>query len=184
MKAGPVFGKVSVQSHRERQRWRRQEHVKKDLQQTVFQSEASDVLIKGNPHKFATVTEKGIDPFKSTTCPFCLSYSKLRLFLISTSKGFDRGRGKCPVCGQGMKLQTLVKMEKWTPQEYAKFVFDYRSQGFWQKIKFETWSKHLKMMNWTQPFWDEYKRLKDDLPDAEGQRAAEDKWSDYEGSFK
>ena len=83
-----------------------------------------------------------------------------------------------------MKLQTLVKMEKWSAKEYAQFVFDYRTSGFWQKIVFATWSKHLKMMNWSQPFWDEYKRLKGDLPGAEEQKEAEDKWNDYEASYQ
>ena len=179
----PIFGKVHVTSSLQKRHWHNQEKSEKDLQQQIFfKTDSQEVSLKGNPHKFATVTEKGIDPFKSTTCPFCLSYSKLRLFLISTKKGFDRGRGLCPVCGQGMKLQTLVKMEKWSAKEYAQFVFDYRTSGFWQKIVFATWSKHLKMMNWSQPFWDEYKRLKGDLPGAEEQKEFDDKWNDYEES--
>jgi transcription elongation factor Elf1 len=129
----PVFGKIHVASGLQKKHWHNEEEVQKDLQQSIFfKTENQEITLKGNPHKFATVTEKGIDPFKNTTCPFCLSYSKLRLFLISTKKGFDRGRGVCPVCGQGMKLQTLVKMEKWTAKEYAQFVFDYRSSMFWQ----------------------------------------------------
>jgi transcription elongation factor Elf1 len=187
MKSAPIFGKVSVESLRNRQRIRYQERAKKDLQQNVFSlTEAQEVAVKGNPHKFAVISEKGIDPFRKTTCPFCLSYNRLNRFLISTKKGFDRGRGECPICGQGMKLATLVNMEKWTVTEYAAFVFAYRQSGFWQKIDFATWSKHLKMMGWNQPFWDEYKRLKGDLPeaDAEQQKKDDEAWAGYEESMK
>lgn len=167
MKQIPIDGLLRNDSQIQHQRDIRLEKAKKDLRQTVFfQTEGKEVSIKSNPHKFAIITEKGIDPFKNTTCPFCLGISRLRLFLISTKKGFDRGKGKCPLCGQGMRLQTLVKMETWKPEEYAAFVFGYRTSGFWQKIDFATWKKRLGLMGWTQPFWDEYKRLRGDGSDA------------------
>ena len=166
-------------------RFVRQEHAKKDMQQTVFFQDTAKQTIdfKGNPNKYATLTTKGIDPFRNTTCPFCLGYSRLRLFLQSTKKGFNRGIGKCPLCGQGAKLQTLVKMETWGPEEYAQFVFDYRSSGFWQKIDFASWKKRLALMGWTERFWNKYKELRGDSPDPEREKQLEEQWKNYEESY-
>jgi hypothetical protein len=179
-----MMGTVSRPSGLQVRKWRGQARAQDDLAQTVFyQTPEKQVDIKGNPNRFATVTEKGIDPFKKTTCPFCLGLNQLSAFLISTKKGFDRGRGKCPLCGQGMKLQTLVKMEKWSAVEYAAWAFEYRSSGFWQKIQpfFATWKKRLGMMGWTEAFWSEYKRLRGDEP--EKPTEAEDaQYLDYEES--
>jgi hypothetical protein len=169
----------------EHRKFVRQEHAKQDLQQTVFfQEESKEIDFKGNPNKYAKLTEKGVDPFRNTTCPFCLGYNRLRLFLVSTKKGYDRGKGKCPLCGQGAKLQTLVKMETWGPEEYAQFVFDYRSSGFWQKIKFHEWKKRLTLMCWTEQFWNEYRRLRGDAPDAEREKELEEKWKTYEEPYQ
>ena len=184
-----VNGQAGKPSGKQLRKWRIQSSCGEDKAQMLFsQSSGQEVVLKANPSKFVTITEKGIDPFKKTTCPFCLSFSQLRTFLISTKKGFDRGKGSCPICGLGMQLQTLVKMEKWTAKEYAEFVFNYRTSGFWQKIQpfFQTWKKHLSMMGWTKEFWDEYKKRRDgvDLPDAETQRSYENAYAAYEESFQ
>jgi hypothetical protein len=174
-------------------RYVRQEHAKKDKEQTVFFKDATgETNFKGNPRTWATFTERGIDPFKDVTCPFCLGLNKLRLFLISTKKGYDRGRGKCPLCDQGIKLQTLINMSSWTPEQYAAFVFDYRRSGFWQKIQFSTWKKRLGMMGWTRQFWDEYKKLKGESSDESyvdmtnrlGEEDAERARSEYEETIE
>lgn len=140
-----------------KKKWAVQEKVKKDMAQTVFFAENNTVDFKGNPNKYAMVTSKGIDPFKFSTCPFCLSWLQIRKTLISTKKGYDRGQGECPVCKKGFKLATLVMMQKCTAQQYAKWVFDYK--GFWKKVDFEHWKKHLGMMKWAEPFWVEYKAV-------------------------
>ncbi len=158
----------------EHRKFIRQERVKQDRQQTVFFKTEHEVTFTNNPNKWATLTNQGLDPYRNVTCIFCLGISKLRLFLISTKKGYNRSLGKCPVCGQKMRLETLVKMLKWTPEEYAKFVFDYRQSGFWQKVAFEDWKKRLDMMGWSQPFWTEYKRLRGDP----------ENYAEYEQSFK
>lgn len=184
-KRAPIFGKASVESKLERSRHSRAKKAKNDMQQTVFYQEPQgETCFKGNPNKYAQITTRGIDPFQNTTCPFCLSYHRLRAFLISTKKGFDRGTGKCPSCGLKMHLKTLVSMEKWTPEEYARFVFDYRSSGFWQKINFATWKNRLRLMKWTERFWNEYKLLRGDAPDPQREKELEEKWKSYEESFK
>lgn len=164
----------------------RRERAKQDMQQTIFFQDPKEnkVDFQGNPSKFAKLTEKGIDPFRNTTCPFCLGLSRFRLFLISGKKGFNRALGKCPLCGQGDKLQTLVKMELWGPEEYAEFVFDYRRSGFWQKINFDTWTKRLALMKWTDRFWTKYKQLRGDGPDPEREKELEQQWKNYEESFE
>ena len=183
-----INGEAGKPSGLQLRKWRVQSKASEDKAQMLFSPAGEDVSLKANPSKFVTITESGIDPFKKTTCPFCLSFSQLRTFLISTKKGFDRGKGKCPVCGLGMQLKTLVKMETWTAKEYAAWVFEYRSSGFWQKLQpfFQTWKKHLGMMNWSKDFWDEYKRLRDgvSVPDAQTQRYYDDAFSAYEESFQ
>ena len=184
----PFSGRASRPSGLQMKKWRVQSKASEDKQQQVFCVTASQgVELKSNHNKFATITEKGIDPFLNVRCPFCLSHLPLTKFLITRydrkgrSKGFDRGKGKCPECGQGMRLQTLVSMRQWmlvkSPEEgvflYAAWVWEYRRSGFFQKIKFAQFNSMLKSMGWSREFWDQYKRLKGDLPTAE-QQAADD----------
>jgi hypothetical protein len=79
-------------------------------------------------------------------------------------------------------------MEAWSAKEYAAWVFEYRSSGFWQKVQpfFETWKKHLGMMKWSKDFWDEYKRLRDGVtvPDSATLQRENDAYLDYEESFQ
>lgn len=175
----PMNGFVSRETQQHSRLCKIQVQLKEDRHQTLFSTNPAEI-IQENKYKYAKITEKGIDPFRNTTCPFCLSYVRLRLFLISNKKGYDRGLGKCPECGQKMKLKTLVMMETCEPEEYAKFVFEYRRSGFWQKIKFASWKDRLKIMKWTKRFWDEYKRLRGDSPDPEGEKELEEKWKSYE----
>ena len=175
-----------------------QSRAAEDLQQSVFAVSASrEVELKGNPNKFATVQEKGIDPFLKTRCPFCLCFHPITKFLITkfdkkgNNKGYNRGSGKCPDCGQGMQLKTLTMMRKWTIEDpvagvklYANWVYGYRQSGFFQKIKFADFNSMLKSMKWSREFWDEYKRLKGDLPSAEEQEKADAEWAAYEKSVQ
>jgi hypothetical protein len=183
-----VNGQAGKPSGRQLRKWRIQSRCGEDKSQLLFSATSGqEVELKANPSKFATITQKGIDPYLNVRCPFCLSHLPLTKFLITLldkkgrSKGFDRGRGKCPQCGQGMQLRTLTSMRKWmlarTPEEgvkqYAAWVYAYRSSGFFQKINFANFNSMLKSMDWSRDFWDEYKRLKGDLP-SEEQRAADD----------
>lgn len=171
-----------------------QERAKEDLHQQIFGFSAShEVELKENPNKFATVQEKGIDPFLKTRCPFCLCFHPITKFLITkydkkgNNKGYNRGSGKCPECGQGMQLKTLVSMRKWTIEDpvagvklYAAWVYEYRKSGFFQKIKFAEFNSMLKSMKWSREFWDHYKRLKGDLPTEEEKERDDAEWAAYE----
>jgi len=165
---------VSNADHR---KYHRQEKAKHCLQQQVFAKQNGEVTLKENPAKYAKLEQKGVDPFKDATCPFCLGLSKLRLFLVSTKKGYDRGKGKCPLCGQGARFDTLLKVMS-SPEQYAVFAFTYPARSFWEKVKqagFDVWKKRLKMMGWTERFWTEYKRQRgDEEKEEEEQRFKED----------
>jgi hypothetical protein len=113
--------------------------------------------------------------------------------------------GKCPLCGQGVHLRTLKLMSTCTAKQYAEWVWPYSKFGFWklvQLVPFSTWKDRLKLMGWTQEFWDRYKELKaaadkDDVQEAgpdssesfmdyvarkqgsEGSREEEEKWEAY-----
>lgn len=169
----PMSGRVYNTSAQEIRNIKRRDAAFKDSQQmTFFRNEnTGETSTKLNTYKYVNIQRKGIDPFTMTTCPFCLALNQFSRFLISGKKGINRGSGKCPNCGLGMKLETLQKMQEWTKKGnssgvifYAEWVYEYRSSGFWQKIHayFPEWKKYLSMMGWTKEFWEKYKALKEE----------------------
>jgi hypothetical protein len=174
---------MSAADHR---RYARQEKAKYILQQQIFAQEKGELTLKENPFKYAKLEEKGVDPTKSVTCPFCLGLEKLRLFLVSTKKGFDRGNGKCPLCGHRMRFQTLLKVMS-SPEQYAVFAFTYPAWSFWERVKhagFNVWKRRLKMMDWTERFWDEYKRQRGDTEEEEEERRLKNEVDAYERTMQ
>ncbi len=169
-------------------RYRRQEKAKLCLQQFQFGAKGE---IKENPHRFAHIEEKGIDPYKDVTCPFCLGLSKLRLWLLSTKKGYDRGKGRCPECGHNAQFRTLYTQLS-SPEQYANFAYPYAKSGFWTKIKehpnnkgadkFPEWKKRLALMGWTERFWNEYKRLRGDPEKEEEEKRISEGYAAYEAA--
>lgn len=151
----------------DRRRFQRQESIKNEKEQLMFTSGGG---LKPNPNIVAVSHDFSLPMSKKISCPFCLGLSEFRLFLVSTKAGISRSMGHCPLCDQGMQLRSLVHMDKSTAKEYAGWVFRYR--GFFKKIKFNEWKGRLKIMGWTQEFWDEYKRLK-------GEREKEGSGEDY-----
>lgn len=145
-----------VAAHR---KYIREEKAKADLNQVSFTP-------LGNLEKMRSVLFRentGCDVNKTVLCPFCLQEGQLQKFLLSTKKGLSAARGRCPSCGNGMLLRTLT--HDWTPQEYAKWVFNYAGSGFWQKIPtFESWKQRLQNRGWSREFWDAYKQLKEESP--------------------
>lgn len=146
-------GKMSSMEHR---KYLRQEKAKGDKKQAVLIGEG----ISPNPHHFAVKTDVFMPVDKKVTCPFCLGLQPFNLFLTSTKKGISRSIAKCPLCHQGFKLETLMKMSKWTAKEYAEWVQPYSHSGFWQKINFSVWRNRLQLMGWTDDFWNRYNELK------------------------
>lgn len=102
-------------------------------------------------------------------CPFCLHAAKLQAFLVSTKKGISQSKAACPECKNGMMMKSLTT--EWSPEEYADWVYNYRSMGFWQKVPFNLWKERLHKIGWSHRFWTRYKELK-------GSDESEDYW-DY-----
>ena len=118
-----------------------------------------------------------LQPEKIMICPFCLGQHKTMKFYISKKNGIDKRLGKCPECQNQMLLKTLISMLKWNAQEFAKWVYDYRLSGFWQKVNFNVWKKRLFDLNMSYEFWEEYKNLKGEQYTTEEEYA----WSSYNG---
>ena len=94
-------------------------------------------------------------------CPFCLYKSTLEKFVFSCGKGLHKSLGFCPECRNKSMFRTLLKMLTWKPQEYAKFVFGYVQNGFWDKCKYGVWSTKMNLdKEISNAFWEEYKKLK------------------------
>ena len=142
---------------------------------------------KPEPPKIETTS--AINPTEEVMCPFCLYQAKLREFFISTNKGISTDRAQCPDCKNGMKIRTLiVEMDA---EQYAGWVYNYRSFGFWKKCPFDKWKLRLKNIGWALQFWGKYKALKQaDSVDGtltvteEQAKQYEDAYADYEASFK
>lgn len=140
----------------ERRRYLRQEHAKQDKAQFILCEKGA----APNPKPRLVAVESLMDPIKKITCPFCLGLEAFRLFLVSGKKGISRSNAKCPMCGQGMRLGTLMQMQKWGPKQYAEFVAPYSTMGFWSKCKFQVWKRRLLIMGWTSEFWKRYHELR------------------------
>ena len=138
---------------RERRKYLRIEKIKQDFGQSCF---GSDGKIK--VRKQTLIKSGCLDINRIVFCPFCLKSGKAQKFLVSGKKGISHSKALCPFCNTGMLLRTVLR--KWTPENYASWVFAYSRNGFWQKIVFEEWKIGLNLKKWTIPFWNRYNALK------------------------
>lgn len=92
-------------------------------------------------------------------CPFCLRKAKPVEFLILTSWGYHSGRAKCPECGNIMLIDSLTA--RWTPEEFAEWVYEYPNYQFWKKCSYNKFTDRLKRLGWSYAFWGKYKQLKE-----------------------
>lgn len=113
-----------------------------------------------NTFKFAKLTLKDLVKDKTILCPFCLEVLHISDFLYS------QGLYKCKVCNNRITEHTLKLMFEWfncekpNVREFAKWVFGYRLNGFFQKIKFKEWNKNLYDLGFSFDFWNYYKVFK------------------------
>lgn len=132
----------------------REQRIQKDKKQALFILTDNKIC--------ATKSKPEIPPAlmvqEPVMCPFCLHIDKIGNFLISTKKGYHKGQGKCPECQNRMELQTLTA--KWTPEQFADWVYPYSRSGFWQKCKFKTFNDRLYKIGWSYRFWRRYRELK------------------------
>jgi hypothetical protein len=126
----------------------------------IYQSILTENGILPNPNKFAKEFFKDKVKNKMLICPFCLTPQYLSQF------SFDRGYYKCPKCKSRTTEKTLSLMfdifnfPKINIDEFAKWVFGYRVNGFFQKVNFQEWNKKLHDLGVSYDFWDYYKKLK------------------------
>jgi hypothetical protein len=147
--------KRDVFSHR---RYIRKEAAEKDRCQTILSGDG----VAENPHYFAVKTEVLLPLEEQATCPFCLALASFNRFLVSDKKGISHSKGKCPACEKGMLLKSLVKMQTFSAEQYAEWVFGY--PGFWRIISdhFNTWKNRLGIIGWANAFWNRYAQLKEE----------------------
>jgi transcription elongation factor Elf1 len=143
---------------REHRHYLRGEKASYDKQQTVLAPQG----IEMNPREHAKMFSNP-EYDKKVLCPFCLALAPMHKFLIKAKRGFNKGTGKCPECAQGMRLQTLMELLKWNAEQYAEWIFEYVSSGYWSKCTFDIWKKRLSSLGMSQRFWDRYHTLKGDL---------------------
>jgi transcription elongation factor Elf1 len=141
--------------------WNKQQERIEDAQQMFLNP---DLSITKNTYKSAK------QQFKTefdmiVLCPFCLSSYELGKFPLR------KGLRVCPKCGLSLKTSTLTEITNL--DRFVKFVFDYRFNGFWDKIctdiplinkdsRFNEWNKRIYCLGLSQEFWEKYKTLKGD----------------------
>jgi hypothetical protein len=166
-------------------KWERDIDNKADKQQIKF--DASGKMVQPKPAEITQFT--AVNCNQPVMCPFCLYQAKLSSFFISNKKGISQGRAECPECHNGMLMKSL--WADMNAKEYAKWVFDYRVNGFWQKCPFATWKKRLHDIGWSYDFWNTYKGLKgidsanETFEEADDRaKYYADKANEYEAQFK
>ena len=157
----------------EHQKYIIQEKLRHDKQQTIFTE--SGLGKTKSPLAINITTIKDEIVF----CPFCLGKYQLNKFLISTKKGYNKNLGKCPECQNQMRLETLNRMLKWNPKEYAEFVYEYPAPAFWKKCSFNKWKNRLYEMNMSYNFWNTYKQLKEENSYTEATQDTEENYNEF-----
>lgn len=135
-------------------RYKRDQTSKADTNQIKF--DKSGWVKKPEPVSQTVFTATNANEL--VMCPFCLYQAKLSLFFVTIQSGISQGKALCPECKTSMLMKSL--WNEWGAKEYAEWVFNYRSSGFWKKCNFQVWSKRLKEIGWSYDFWARYKELK------------------------
>lgn len=141
--------------------WDKQQKVKEDINQTFLNP---DLSLSRNKYILAK-DEPKLKYNDIVLCPFCLTSNKLSEFLVR------KGLRVCSKCGSQLKLSTLAKINNL--DRFVKFVFDYRLNGFWDKIcldisattkdsRFKEWNQRLFNLGISEIFWIKYKVLRGD----------------------
>jgi len=121
----------------------------------------ADCIPVPNSFKFAKLFLEDKIKNRMIMCPFCLNSSYL------TQMNIDHGLYQCNYCKNRMSDKTILLIfdifnsEKTIKtNEFAVWVFGYRMNGFFQKIKFQEWTKKLYDLGISYDFWEKYKQLK------------------------
>jgi hypothetical protein len=132
-----------------------------DKKQTFFSTKNTEIQ---ENNRIYTFEEPELLFSDKVICPFCLN-------LVELGVGFklENQFYKCLKCNNLLTKITLAKIIYLAPEEFAKWVFNYRLNGFWQKIKFKEWCKELEQFdyNYSKRFWEKYHDLRGDINDNE-----------------
>jgi transcription elongation factor Elf1 len=135
-------------------KWDREQKAKEDKQQAKLNPKS--------PSFIQVKQETKTDIIQLHTgeyyCPFCLHKDRINKYLISTKKGYHKGLGKCPECGNQMQFKSLTAA--WTPEQFAEWAYQYSASGYWQKVPFSKFNSRLRQIGWLERFWARYRQLK------------------------
>lgn len=151
--------------------------TKNDMDWDRFQTKLTVSGCKPNTAEYALAV-RTLSFYDLVTCPFCLNYNRLGDFRKV------KGLWHCPICGNEMlRTSLIVNLETDIDiANFAKWVYDYRVNGFWKKIypTFEDWCKKLKELGISYEFWENYKRFRGDNIDEDENTDESEYWEKYE----
>lgn len=144
--------------------WKIQQEAIEDIKQTFLNP---DLSISKNKHITAR-KQNDIKYDDIVLCPFCLMSYELEKFAVR------KGLRVCPCCGAKLKLSTLAEINDL--HRFVEFVFNYRLNGFWNKVcldieqktpntRFNMWNTRLKYLGLNYDFWEQYKAMHGDSPE-------------------
>ena len=146
--------------------FKKQQQIIEDAEQYFLNP---DLSLTKNKHKFIKKQPKAEFDI-IVLCPFCLNIHQLGEYPLR------KGLRVCPSCTLQLKVSTLTEINDL--DRFVKFVFDYRFNGFWNKIcfdieqinrniRFNEWNKRLYNLGLSKSFWEKYKALKGDFGENE-----------------
>ena len=128
-----------------------------DKKQTLL---APEGCIK-NPNINAEIPPKEQIQGKNLICPYCLRIAEYYKFKFRKGELFE-----CEHCKSKLRAYTLMYMynifqdrDNFIPV-YAEWVYNNRTNGFFQKIDFQDWNQQLSFLGIQYEFWENYKRIK------------------------
>ena len=140
------------------------EHPRRRLRAaTAFQQP-----VKKGQLKIVHLPPEGLKPqpkqeetsFAKYLCPWCLREYPASQYLTRLKSGKVAKKGECPSCSHRMMIDTLRLVYRYSPEEFAEWVYERGHYGFWHEIKFQDWKHRLNEIGIAQPFWDRYRELK------------------------
>jgi len=142
--------------------WKKQQQIIEDSKQYLLNPNLS--ITKNNLKSAKQQFKAEFDMM--VLCPFCLNIHQLGEYPLR------KGLRVCPNCTTQLKISTLTEINDL--DRFVKFVFDYRFNGFWDKIcldvrqidrnsRFKEWNMRLYKLGLNKNFWEKYKALKGDF---------------------
>ena len=129
-------------------------------------------------------------------CPYCLLRTSLDRFAKYTRgtkkypEKLSRSMMRCPECGEGMQLKTLMKVTNMSVEDFAYWFWDnVFCYGMMQRVKGDSFFSRIKLWAYDDRnvFWAIYKQYKNS-PDRghvrENVEKEDDDYAEYERAYK